>query len=179
MKAPATYRYGFCWRLFSLVYNLRIHLRMFTDERLFICSFCGEIFARQYQLERHEGFHFRPEAVCRGSLENGQPQGCRRRFVRLDALDYHFRSEDGRVCIRPLLEAAKRMSDMASRMFAEPFMRQPQPGFQTSRTSTQAPYRQTNEIPLHIMSNQCRIEEVVPMVARSHQHRDLSRWSQR
>jgi hypothetical protein len=42
--------------------------------------------------------------VCRGNLKDGNHWGCGRRFARADALGRHFRSEAGRVCIRPLLE---------------------------------------------------------------------------
>jgi hypothetical protein len=42
--------------------------------------------------------------VCRGNLKDGNNWGCGRRFARADALGRHFRSEAGRVCIRPLLE---------------------------------------------------------------------------
>jgi hypothetical protein len=42
--------------------------------------------------------------VCRGSLKEGGTWGCGRRFARADALGRHFRSEAGRVCIKPLLE---------------------------------------------------------------------------
>jgi hypothetical protein len=37
-------------------------------------------------------------------LKDNNSWGCGRRFARADALGRHFRSEAGRVCIRPLLE---------------------------------------------------------------------------
>ena len=54
--------------------------------------------------------------MCRGELSHGTGQigvdgreikgtwGCGRRFARADALGRHFRSEAGRVCIKPLLD---------------------------------------------------------------------------
>ncbi|KAI7056426.1 hypothetical protein KC352_g44375, partial [Hortaea werneckii] len=42
--------------------------------------------------------------VCKGNLQSGAVWGCGRRFARADALGRHFRSEAGRVCIKPLLE---------------------------------------------------------------------------
>jgi transcription factor CRZ1 len=42
--------------------------------------------------------------VCKGDLKAGGPWGCGRRFARADALGRHFRSEAGRICIKPLLD---------------------------------------------------------------------------
>jgi transcription factor CRZ1 len=42
--------------------------------------------------------------VCRGSLKDGNNWGCGRRFARADALGRHFRSEAGRICIKPLMD---------------------------------------------------------------------------
>lgn len=70
-----------------------------------MCSVCGKAFARQHDRKRHEGLHSgEKKFVCRGNLKDGNHWGCGRRFARADALGRHFRSEAGRVCIRPLLE---------------------------------------------------------------------------
>lgn len=70
-----------------------------------MCSVCGKAFARQHDRKRHEGLHSgEKKFVCRGNLKDGSNWGCGRRFARADALGRHFRSEAGRVCIRPLLE---------------------------------------------------------------------------
>jgi hypothetical protein len=45
--------------------------------------------------------------VCRGKLKDYNYWGCGRRFARIDALARHFRSEAGRVCIRPLYKEEK------------------------------------------------------------------------
>ena len=49
--------------------------------------------------------------VCKGGLGSGGHWGCGRKFARADALGRHFRSEAGRICIKPLLDedAAERL----------------------------------------------------------------------
>lgn len=104
-KHPATFQCSLCPKRFTRAYNLRSHLRTHTDERPFVCSVCGKAFARQHDRKRHEGLHSgEKKFVCRGVLKDGNGWGCGRRFARADALGRHFRSEAGRVCIRPLLE---------------------------------------------------------------------------
>jgi hypothetical protein len=104
-KHPATFQCSLCPKRFTRAYNLRSHLRTHTDERPFVCSICGKAFARQHDRKRHEGLHSgEKKFVCRGNLKDGNNWGCGRRFARADALGRHFRSEAGRVCIRPLLE---------------------------------------------------------------------------
>ncbi|KAI5840779.1 hypothetical protein DFP73DRAFT_482154 [Morchella snyderi] len=104
-KHPATFQCNLCPKRFTRAYNLRSHLRTHTDERPFVCTVCGKAFARQHDRKRHEGLHSgEKKFVCRGNLKPGGVWGCGRRFARADALGRHFRSEAGRVCIRPLLE---------------------------------------------------------------------------
>ncbi|GAB7348096.1 hypothetical protein MBLNU459_g6121t1 [Dothideomycetes sp. NU459] len=104
-KHPATFQCTLCPKKFTRAYNLRSHLRTHTDERPFVCTVCGKAFARQHDRKRHEGLHSgEKKFVCRGSLSTGEQWGCGRRFARADALGRHFRSEAGRVCIRPLLQ---------------------------------------------------------------------------
>ncbi|EDU46954.1 C2H2 type zinc finger domain containing protein [Pyrenophora tritici-repentis] len=108
-KHPATFQCTLCPKRFTRAYNLRSHLRTHTDERPFVCSVCGKAFARQHDRKRHEGLHSgEKKFVCRGNLKDGSNWGCGRRFARADALGRHFRSEAGRVCIRPLLEEEAR-----------------------------------------------------------------------
>ncbi|EAS33001.3 C2H2 type zinc finger domain-containing protein [Coccidioides immitis RS] len=110
-KHPATFQCNLCPKRFTRAYNLRSHLRTHTDERPFVCTVCGKAFARQHDRKRHEGLHSgEKKFVCRGDLTRGGQWGCGRRFARADALGRHFRSEAGRVCIKPLLdeEAAER-----------------------------------------------------------------------
>ncbi|KAI9829100.1 MAG: DNA-binding transcription factor [Thelocarpon impressellum] len=104
-KHPATFQCSLCPKRFTRAYNLRSHLRTHTDERPFVCTVCGKAFARQHDRKRHEGLHSgEKKFVCRGELKGGANWGCGRRFARADALGRHFRSEAGRVCIRPLLD---------------------------------------------------------------------------
>lgn len=138
-KHPATFQCHLCPKRFTRAYNLRSHLRTHTDERPFVCTVCGKAFARQHDRKRHEGLHSgEKKFVCRGVLQGGSQWGCGRRFARADALGRHFRSEAGRVCIKPLLdeEAADRQkawmeeqqqAQVASGLVApQPMMQQPQ-----------------------------------------------------
>lgn len=121
-KHPATFQCTLCPKKFTRAYNLRSHLRTHTDERPFVCTVCGKAFARQHDRKRHEGLHSgEKKFVCRGDLGTGGSWGCGRRFARADALGRHFRSEAGRVCIKPLLdeEAMERQ-----RVFDEQMMNQ-------------------------------------------------------
>ena len=104
-KHPATFQCTLCPKRFTRAYNLRSHLRTHTDERPFVCTVCGKAFARQHDRKRHESLHSgEKKFVCKGDLKTGGDWGCGRRFARADALGRHFRSEAGRVCIKPLLD---------------------------------------------------------------------------
>ncbi|KAL8937805.1 MAG: hypothetical protein Q9211_003500, partial [Gyalolechia sp. 1 TL-2023] len=104
-KHPATFQCTLCPKRFTRAYNLRSHLRTHTDERPFVCTVCGKAFARQHDRKRHEGLHSgEKKFVCKGELSMGGTWGCGRRFARADALGRHFRSEAGRICIKPLLD---------------------------------------------------------------------------
>ena len=118
-KHPATFQCHLCPKKFTRAYNLRSHLRTHTDERPFVCNVCSKAFARQHDRKRHEGLHSgEKKFVCRGELGTGGNWGCGRRFARADALGRHFRSEAGRVCIKPLLdeEAMERQRNMDEQM---------------------------------------------------------------
>lgn len=104
-KHPATFQCTLCPKRFTRAYNLRSHLRTHTDERPFVCTVCGKAFARQHDRKRHESLHSgEKKFVCKGDLKAGGQWGCGRRFARADALGRHFRSEAGRICIKPLLD---------------------------------------------------------------------------
>jgi len=131
-KHPATFQCSLCPKRFTRAYNLRSHLRTHTDERPFVCNHCGKAFARQHDRKRHEGLHSgEKKFVCRGQLkDNNNSWGCGRRFARADALGRHFRSEAGRVCIKPLLEeeALERQNIANQRAGVQPMMGQMLPG---------------------------------------------------
>ncbi|CAI7631614.1 unnamed protein product [Penicillium pancosmium] len=111
-KHPANFQCTLCPKKFTRAYNLRSHLRTHTDERPFVCTVCGKAFARQHDRKRHEGLHSgEKKFVCRGDLSRNGNWGCGRRFARADALGRHFRSEAGRVCIKPLLDEESQERD--------------------------------------------------------------------
>ncbi|KAK7952450.1 uncharacterized protein PG986_008178 [Apiospora aurea] len=135
-KHPATFQCTLCPKRFTRAYNLRSHLRTHTDERPFVCTVCGKAFARQHDRKRHEGLHSgEKKFVCKGDLKAGGQWGCGRRFARADALGRHFRSEAGRICIKPLLDEEmlerqrvwqeQRMHNMAQNMAAQQAMMDP------------------------------------------------------
>lgn len=130
-KHPATFQCTLCPKRFTRAYNLRSHLRTHTDERPFVCTVCGKAFARQHDRKRHEGLHSgEKKFVCKGELKAGGTWGCGRRFARADALGRHFRSEAGRICIKPLLDEEmlerqrlwqeQRMQQQAQSMMMQP-----------------------------------------------------------
>jgi len=128
-KHPATFQCNLCPKRFTRAYNLRSHLRTHTDERPFVCTVCGKAFARQHDRKRHEGLHSgEKKFVCKGELKQGGQWGCGRRFARADALGRHFRSEAGRICIKPLLdeEAVERQRVWREQRMQNMHMQQPQ-----------------------------------------------------
>ena len=128
-KHPATFQCNLCPKRFTRAYNLRSHLRTHTDERPFVCTVCGKAFARQHDRKRHEGLHSgEKKFICRGELKQGGQWGCSRRFARADALGRHFRSEAGRICIKPLLdeEAIERNRLWNEQRMQDMHMQQPQ-----------------------------------------------------
>lgn len=134
-KHPATFQCTLCPKRFTRAYNLRSHLRTHTDERPFVCTVCGKAFARQHDRKRHEGLHSgEKKFVCKGDLKQGGHWGCNRRFARADALGRHFRSEAGRICIKPLLdeEAMERQRQWQEQQFPHGMpMQQQMPMHQT------------------------------------------------
>lgn len=106
-KHEQLYGCALCPKRFTRVTAVREHHRTHTDERL-VCTICGKAFVRQHDLSRHEKLHSgEKKFVCRGTLQNGAYWGCGARFARGDALGRHFRSEQGRICIQPLLDEEK------------------------------------------------------------------------
>lgn len=60
----------------------------------------------------HESLHSdEKKFVCKGDLAQGQ-WGCGRRFAQAKNLGRHFRSEKGRICIKPLLDEERLKRDV-------------------------------------------------------------------
>lgn len=139
-KHPATFQCTLCPKRFTRAYNLRSHLRTHTDERPFVCTVCGKAFARQHDRKRHESLHSgEKKFVCKGDLKSGSQWGCGRKFARADALGRHFRSEAGRICIKPLLDEEtlerqrlwqeQRMQQSMAQNMAPPMVGDPNVGY--------------------------------------------------
>ncbi|KAH8812890.1 hypothetical protein F5884DRAFT_318007 [Xylogone sp. PMI_703] len=104
-KNQATFHCTLCPKRFTRAHSLRSHLRTHTDERPFVCTVCGKAFTRNQDRSRHEKRHMGEQKfVCKGDLETGDQWGCGRRFARADALNRHFRTEAGRLCIKSLAD---------------------------------------------------------------------------
>ncbi|KAJ7340013.1 hypothetical protein DFH08DRAFT_630002, partial [Mycena albidolilacea] len=72
-----------CESTFTRHVNLNGHVRAHSDERPFVCRWtaCGKAFVRLHNCKRHEHLHtIDPSFAC---------NGCRKEFVRLDALNRH------------------------------------------------------------------------------------------
>ncbi|KAJ3566801.1 hypothetical protein NPX13_g6998 [Xylaria arbuscula] len=113
-KHPSMLQCHLCPKRFTRKHNLQSHLSAHIDERPFSCTFCGKSFNRQHDRKRHETLHSGEKGLfCKGVLKDGGQWGCGRRFVGADALDQHFQSEAGRICIKPLVdeEIHKHMQD--------------------------------------------------------------------
>lgn len=151
-KHPATFQCQICPKRFTRAYNLRSHLRTHTDERPFVCSVCGKAFARQHDRKRHEGLHTgEKKFVCRGTLKDGGSWGCNRRFARADALCRHFKSEAGRVCIRPLLDEESAAQSEKRQQQSAAFLQQQPEWAQAGAMGSTAPGMLSSTGPLNSM----------------------------
>lgn len=68
------------------------------------CTFCWKMFVRQHERDTHQDSHACEKVVCGGHLKDGGRWGCDSAFERPEALGTHFKSEAGRLCIKPLLD---------------------------------------------------------------------------
>ncbi|CAN6619953.1 hypothetical protein TRVA0_007S04038 [Trichomonascus vanleenenianus] len=134
-KHPSSFACHLCDKRFTRAYNLRSHLRTHTDERPFVCTVCGKAFARQHDRKRHEALHSGEKKFeCKGVLSDGKTVwGCGRKFARADALGRHFRTEAGRLCIKPLLEEEererrKREKEQQPQLYVDAYGQQQAPG---------------------------------------------------
>jgi hypothetical protein len=82
-------------------YESKTHI----DKRGHHCTQCLKPLARRRDLWRHERRHREEkDFVCKGKLRQDSEWGCGRSFHRADILARHFRSEAGRICIKPLMD---------------------------------------------------------------------------
>ncbi|KAI5962356.1 CRZ2 [Candida pseudojiufengensis] len=100
-----------CDKVFQKPYNLKSHMKTHSSDKPFPCSYCSKTFARSHDKKRHEVLHQGIKNFkCEGYLQDGITKwGCGKKFARSDALSRHFRTETGWLCIRPLMDEAKRL----------------------------------------------------------------------
>ncbi|KAI5948649.1 CRZ2 [Candida theae] len=102
-----------CDKVFQKPYNLKSHMRSHSNEKPYACAHCSKRFCRSHDRKRHEQLHkgarnFR----CEGYLKDGVTKwGCGKKFARSDALARHFRTETGWLCIRPLMDEARKLDE--------------------------------------------------------------------
>ncbi|WLF79171.1 DNA-binding transcription factor [Lodderomyces elongisporus] len=113
LNRTETYPCPQCDKVFQKPYNLKSHMKTHSTEKPFQCSYCPKTFARSHDKKRHEVLHKGTKNFkCEGYLQDGKTRwGCGKRFARSDALSRHFRTETGWLCIRPLMDEAKRLEE--------------------------------------------------------------------
>lgn len=102
-----------CDKVFLKPYNLKSHMRSHSNEKPYACAHCSKRFCRSHDRKRHEQLHKGAKNFsCQGYLRDGVTKwGCGKKFARSDALARHFRTETGWMCIRPLMDEAKRLEE--------------------------------------------------------------------
>jgi hypothetical protein len=106
--AVSEFKCEVCSSVFNRKFNLRTHMRTkHTTERPFRCSFegCMSAFGRENDRRRHEALHTGDKKyICGGNVDSEaiEKWGCGLRFARLEGLGRHFRSPEGKTCLRPL-----------------------------------------------------------------------------
>lgn len=88
-------------------------MRSHSNEKPYACAHCSKRFCRSHDRKRHEQLHKGAKNFsCQGYLRDGVTKwGCGKKFARSDALARHFRTETGWMCIRPLMDEAKRLEE--------------------------------------------------------------------
>lgn len=105
VRNPGPFPCQHCASVFKIASRLRSHMRTHTDEKPWVCSICHKAFSRQPDLNRHGKVHLGDRKfVCRGNLKNGGQWGCGKKFTRADGLARHYKSDKGKLCMKPLAD---------------------------------------------------------------------------
>lgn len=98
-------RCDYCLKAFKSIESLWLHMAKHTDKMPFVCTVCRHGFVLLQELYRHEvSQSCQKKYVCKGTLASDEIWGCGGEFDGPVEFHRHVRSEEGRLCIRPLWE---------------------------------------------------------------------------
>lgn len=104
-KHPTTWQCSLCPKRFTRAFTLRGHLRAHAGVRPFVCDICSVAFTPKHDRETHRLSHTEEKKhKCQGDLADGHKWGCGQEFSLAKNLKRHYRSDKGKICIKPLLD---------------------------------------------------------------------------